>query len=79
MPRPKEESLLAQWRCILACGVMILFPFQYGLDFGLIGGLQAMVYFLRVITEPHTVEDFRLLFLIHGVTNWTCPSSPQTI
>ena len=27
---------------------MILSPFQYGIDFGLIGGLQAMVGFLEV-------------------------------
>jgi hypothetical protein len=35
-------------RLFLACGVVILSPFQYGFDFGMIGGLQAMVGFLRV-------------------------------
>jgi len=35
-------------RLFLACGVVILSPFQYGFDFGMIGGLQAMVGFLKV-------------------------------
>lgn len=35
-------------RLFLAVGVMILSPFQYGIDFGMIGGLQAMVPFLQV-------------------------------
>jgi hypothetical protein len=26
------------WRLLLAVGVMILSPFQYGIDFGMIGG-----------------------------------------
>lgn len=28
------------WRCLLACFLLCLSPFQYGLDFGLIGGFQ---------------------------------------
>ena len=35
-------------RLFLACGVVILSPFQYGFDFGMIGGLQAMKGFLQV-------------------------------
>ncbi|KAF2743013.1 monosaccharide transporter-like protein [Sporormia fimetaria CBS 119925] len=35
-------------RLFLAVGVMILSPFQYGIDFGMIGGLQAMVPFLKI-------------------------------
>ncbi|RYN54993.1 hypothetical protein AA0114_g3451 [Alternaria tenuissima] len=35
-------------RLFLACGVVILSPFQYGFDFGMIGGLQAMVGFLKI-------------------------------
>ena len=38
----------AHWRLFVACGIMILSPFQYGVDFGMIGGLQAMVGFLKV-------------------------------
>ncbi|KAK1759961.1 general substrate transporter [Echria macrotheca] len=36
------------WKCLAACTLVSMCPFQYGLDFGLIGGLQAMVGFLRV-------------------------------
>jgi hypothetical protein len=38
-------------RLFLACGIVILSPFQYGFDFGMIGGLQAMVGFLKVQHE----------------------------
>lgn len=44
----KKESWTAHWRLFAACGVMVLSPFQYGIDFGMIGGLQAMVGFLEV-------------------------------
>ncbi len=43
-----EESWKAHWKCFVACGVIVLCPFQYGVDFGLIGGLQAMKGFLEV-------------------------------
>lgn len=43
-----KESWKAHWKCFVACGVVVLSPFQYGVDFGLIGGLQAMVGFLKV-------------------------------
>ncbi|KAK0612466.1 general substrate transporter [Bombardia bombarda] len=36
------------WKCFVACGIIVLSPFQYGVDFGLIGGLQAMPGFLRI-------------------------------
>lgn len=45
---PADDGWRAHWKVFLACGVMILSPFQYGVDFGLIGGLQAMVGFLEV-------------------------------
>ncbi|KAF2878500.1 monosaccharide transporter-like protein [Massariosphaeria phaeospora] len=44
----KHERWTDHWRLFLACGVMILSPFQYGIDFGLIGGLQAMPGFLKI-------------------------------
>jgi hypothetical protein len=43
-----QDTIRANWRCFLACGLMLATPFQYGLDFGLIGGLQAMRGFLMV-------------------------------
>ncbi|RBR25740.1 uncharacterized protein FIESC28_01422 [Fusarium coffeatum] len=42
------DTIRAHWRCFVACGIIVLSPFQYGLDFGLIGGLQAMPGFLMV-------------------------------
>ncbi|KAI1077838.1 general substrate transporter [Whalleya microplaca] len=42
------ETIREHWRCFLACGLMVLSPFQYGVDFGLIGGLQAMPGFLKI-------------------------------
>lgn len=38
MAEIKGESWLAHSNLFLACGVMILSPFQYGIDFGMIGG-----------------------------------------
>ncbi|KAK7966829.1 uncharacterized protein PG986_001106 [Apiospora aurea] len=43
-----KDRIRAHWRCFLACGLIILSPFQYGIDFGMIGGLQAMPGFLMV-------------------------------
>ncbi|KAF2688509.1 monosaccharide transporter-like protein [Lentithecium fluviatile CBS 122367] len=48
MARVAKESWTAHGRLFIACGIMILSPFQYGIDFGMIGGLQAMVGFLEV-------------------------------
>ena len=45
---PSKETIRANWKAFAAIGVIILSPFQYGIDFGLIGGLQAMRGFLEV-------------------------------
>ncbi|KAH7132549.1 general substrate transporter [Dendryphion nanum] len=42
------NGLLENWKCIIACTLVSMSPFQYGIDFGLIGGLQAMPGFLEV-------------------------------
>ncbi|GME48296.1 putative mfs monosaccharide transporter protein [Neofusicoccum parvum] len=44
----KEEPFFSHWKMLLACSLVSMCPFQYGLDFGLIGGLQAMPGFLEV-------------------------------
>jgi SP family sugar:H+ symporter-like MFS transporter len=41
-------GLLQNWKCVLACTLVSMSPFQYGIDFGAIGGLQAMKGFLEV-------------------------------
>lgn len=48
MAASDPDTIRANWRCFIACGLISLCPIQYGLDFGLIGGLQAMVGFLKV-------------------------------
>jgi hypothetical protein len=50
MTERNDDTIRAHWRCFIACGIIVLSPFQYGLDFGLIGGLQAMPGFLKVLS-----------------------------
>jgi hypothetical protein len=45
---PATNGLLENWKCLLACTLVSMSPFQYGIDFGAIGGLQAMKGFLAV-------------------------------
>ncbi|KAG9237514.1 general substrate transporter [Amylocarpus encephaloides] len=47
-PSTDRETISANWRVFVANGIMIMSSFQYGVDFGLIGGLQAMVGFLQI-------------------------------
>jgi hypothetical protein len=44
----KEFGFKDHWRVLCAMTLVSLSTFQYGLDFGVIGGLQAMVGFLKV-------------------------------
>ncbi|KAF2689160.1 general substrate transporter [Lentithecium fluviatile CBS 122367] len=46
------KGLLENWKCLLACTLVSMSPFQYGIDFGAIGGLQAMPGFLEVFGHP---------------------------
>lgn len=48
MPEKNYNTLRANWKCALACILVSLCPFQYGLDFGLIQGIQAMIGFMKV-------------------------------
>ncbi|EXJ58739.1 hypothetical protein A1O7_06169 [Cladophialophora yegresii CBS 114405] len=43
-----NDSIAANWKCLLACLLIAMGPFQYGVDFGLIAGIQAMVGFDKV-------------------------------
>ena len=48
---PQQDSSLGlkdHWKCLLAVTLVSMSPFQYGIDFGIIGGLQAMRGFLEV-------------------------------
>ncbi|RYO45621.1 hypothetical protein AA0116_g13198 [Alternaria tenuissima] len=46
------SSLLSNWKCLAACTLVSMSPFQYGIDFGAIGGLQAMRGFLEIFGHP---------------------------
>ena len=51
VPRAEPQdagSIKDHWKCLAACTLVSMCPFQYGIDFGLIGGLQAMIGFLQV-------------------------------
>ncbi|KAK0710238.1 general substrate transporter [Lasiosphaeria miniovina] len=48
----KKYGIKEHWKCLAACTLVSMCPFQYGLDFGLIGGLQAMVGFLKIFGHP---------------------------
>ncbi|KAJ2894784.1 hypothetical protein MKZ38_007213 [Zalerion maritima] len=57
-----KTTIRENWRCFLACGMVALSPFQYGVDFGLIGGLQAMPGFLEIYGHraPETALGWNL-------------------
>ncbi|RYP82355.1 hypothetical protein DL770_005614 [Monosporascus sp. CRB-9-2] len=44
----RSVEMRAHWKSLFAMTLVSLSSFQYGLDFGIIGGLQAMVPFLQV-------------------------------
>ncbi|KAL6252844.1 hypothetical protein RBB50_000563 [Rhinocladiella similis] len=51
MDAPRKENVLSHWKCLAACTLVSMCPFQYGTDFGIIGGLQAMPGFLHIFGE----------------------------
>ncbi|KAI0542565.1 MFS monosaccharide transporter-like protein [Xylaria digitata] len=46
-----ELGMKEHWKALLIVTLVSLSSFQYGLDFGIIGGLQAMIGFLQVFGE----------------------------
>lgn len=49
----QKMGMREHWKALLIITLVSLSSFQYGLDFGIIGGLQAMVGFLQVrIASP---------------------------
>jgi SP family sugar:H+ symporter-like MFS transporter len=42
------ETFASHWKAIVACSIVAMCQFQYGLDSTLIGGIQAMPGFLKV-------------------------------
>lgn len=63
-------SMKDHWNCLAACTLVSMCPFQYGIDFGLIGGLQAMPGFLQV--------SCALLYQQHlSIQRWPFPPARQ--
>ncbi|KAI1637835.1 putative maltose permease [Biscogniauxia mediterranea] len=52
----RELGMKDHWKALVAVSLVSLSSFQYGVDFGIIGGLQAMVGFLQVFgnEDPYT-------------------------
>ena len=51
-----SDRLRDHWKCIAACTLVSMCPFQYGVDFGIIGGLQAMPGFLEVRIPSYSAK-----------------------
>lgn len=47
----EKSGLRLHWKSLMACCLITMSPFQYGVDFTMIGGFQAMVGFLKVNTS----------------------------
>ncbi|KAK2074887.1 hypothetical protein P8C59_009057 [Phyllachora maydis] len=54
----RKDGIRQHRKCFAACALISLCSFQYGFDFGMIGGLQAMVGFLQVF--GHRAPDLPL-------------------
>jgi hypothetical protein len=50
---PGQTSLWENRKCFLIMAFVATSAFQYGLDYGMVGGLQAMKGFLEVFGEPN--------------------------
>ena len=74
------KGLLENWKCILACTLVSMSPFQYGIDFGAIGGLQAMKGFLQVSQSiAHLLTLINQTFRSSAMkipTSWEAGTSP---
>ena len=51
-------------------------PFQYGIDFGLIGGMQAMVGFLKVSLEEFSLRSTTTRLTTLQIFGYVDPATP---
>lgn len=63
-----KNGLRLHWKSLMACTLITMSPFQYGVDFTLIGGFQAMVGFLKVIPASY---DFHPPFFVQWGSDWS--------
>ncbi|KAK5653410.1 hypothetical protein OQA88_8895 [Cercophora sp. LCS_1] len=52
-PKLSTSSLVANWKCLAICCVVSMANFEFGLDSGVVGTLQAMPGFLAVFGYPN--------------------------
>jgi len=64
MSNPRKDNVYAHWKCLAACTLVSMCPFQYGTDFGIIGGLQAMTGFLQVfgVKDPSSPTGYNISY-----------------
>jgi len=70
----QHDTLRANWKCVLACLLVSMSPFQYGVDFGLIGGIQGtptryLLHFVS-LTWPTAMIGFMKVF------GYAAPNTP---
>lgn len=51
MAHHQEDSIIANWKCLVACFLIAMGPFQYGVDFGLIAGMENSLLLNRLTTD----------------------------
>src|SRR5271163_2771024 len=48
-----KTSLLDNWKAMTICCIIAMAPFQYGIDFGMIGGLQGNFDSVLLLTDSN--------------------------
>lgn len=56
MAAEQRNGLLANWKSLAACSLISMSSFQYGVDYTMIGGFQAMVGFLKVSDKKQPMD-----------------------
>lgn len=59
MAAEQRNGLLANWKSLAACSLISMSSFQYGVDYTMIGGFQAMVGFLKVSVMWYSITRLR--------------------
>lgn len=67
----EKNGLRPHWKSLAACSLISMSAFQYGVDFTLIGGFQAMVGFLKVCITSW-VQVYRINCLLDDSSNFDC-------
>ncbi|KAJ5552763.1 Maltose permease [Penicillium frequentans] len=69
MSDQQKNGLRLHWKSLAACSLISMSPFQYGVDYTLIGGFQAMVGFLKIFGYKDSASS----------TGWNITSERQQL